>query len=53
MDQDLCQSQEELAETLEVTQQVMSNLLKAMGMLQKQENWVPYELKSRNVERRF
>ena len=24
-----------------------------MGMIQKQGNWVPYELKSRDVERRF
>jgi len=24
-----------------------------MGMIQKQGNWVPYELKPRNVERRF
>jgi len=24
-----------------------------MGMIQKQENWVPYELKPRDVERRF
>ena len=24
-----------------------------MGMIQKQGNWVPYELKPRDVERRF
>jgi len=24
-----------------------------LGMIQKQGNWVPYELKPRNVERRF
>ena len=27
--------------------------LRAMGMIQKQGNWVPYELNPRNVERRF
>jgi len=38
---------------LEVTQQAVSVRLKAMGMLQKQGNWGPYELKPRNIERRF
>ena len=42
---DLCQMQEELAESLEVTQQAISKRLEAMGMIQKQGNWVPYELK--------
>ena len=27
--------------------------LKAMGMIQKQRNWIPHELKPRDVERRF
>jgi len=34
-------------------QQTVSVRLRAMGMIQKQENWVPYELKPRDVERRF
>ena len=38
--------QEKLAESLEVTQQVISKRLKAMGMIHKQGNWVPYRLKS-------
>jgi len=38
---------------LEVAQQAVSVRLRAMGMIQKQRNWVPYELKSRDVERRF
>ena len=45
--------QEELAESLEVTQQAVSVRLRAMGMIQKQGNWMLYELKPRDVERRF
>ncbi|EGI68987.1 Mariner Mos1 transposase, partial [Acromyrmex echinatior] len=45
LDEDPCQTQEELALSLEVTQQNISLRLKAMGMIQKQGNWVPYELK--------
>jgi len=52
LEEDQNQTQEELAESLGVTQQAVSRL-RAMGMIQKQENWVPYELKSRDVERRF
>ena len=52
--EDSCQTQEELAESLGVTQQAISKYLKVMRMIQKQVNWVPYELKKpRNVERRF
>ena len=47
------QTQEELAESLGVTQQAISKRLKAMEMIQKQGNWVPYELKPRDVKRRF
>ena len=61
LEQDSCQNQEELARSLGVTarslgvsQQVISKRLKAMGkMIQKQGNWVPYELKPRDVERRL
>jgi len=38
---------------LGVTQQAVSVRLKAMETIQKQGNWVPYELKPRNVTRRF
>ena len=38
LEQDSCQNQEELARSLGVTQQAISKRLKAMGMLQKQEN---------------
>jgi len=54
LDEDSCQTQKELALTLEVTQQTISYRLKSLGMIQKQGNWIPYELKPRNtVERRF
>ena len=51
--EDCCQIQEELAESLGVTQSAISKRLKAAGYIQKQGNWVPHELKPRNVERRF
>jgi len=53
LDEDSCQTQEALALTLGVTQPAISHRLKSLGMIQKQGNWVPYELKPRNVERRF
>ena len=53
LDQDLCQIEEELARSLGVIQQVISKRLKVMGMIQKQGNWMPYELKPRDVERRL
>ncbi|GFX73146.1 mariner Mos1 transposase [Trichonephila clavipes] len=53
LDQDSCQTQQELAGSLGVTQQAISKRMKVMEMIQKQGNWVPYELKSRDVERRL
>ena len=53
LEQDSCQNQEKLALSLGVTQQAILKRLKAMGMIQKQGNWVPYELKPRDVERRL
>ena len=52
LEEDQSQMQEKLAE-LGITQQAISVQLRAMAMIQKQGNWMPYELKSRDVERRF
>ena len=51
LNEDPTQTQEELANTLGVTQQAVSVRLKSMGMIQKQGNWVPYELKSNYFDR--
>lgn len=51
--EDSCQTQEELAASLGVTQAAISKRIKALGYIQKQGNWVPYELKPRDVERRL
>ena len=40
LDEDCCQTQEELAESLGVTQAVISKPLKAAGYIQKPGNWV-------------
>ena len=53
LDEDSSQTQEALALTLGVTQPVILHRLKPIGMIQKQENWVPHELTPRNAERRF
>ena len=53
LDEDCCQTQEELAESLGVTQAAILKRLKAAEYIQKQGNWVPHELKPRDVERRF
>ncbi|GBP28400.1 hypothetical protein EVAR_102973_1 [Eumeta japonica] len=53
LEEDSSQTQKELALTVEVTQQAVSRRLKSLGMIHKQDNWVPYELKPRDVERRL
>jgi len=54
LDEDPCQTQEELTEPSNVDQATIpSRRLKALGMIPKLGNWVPYELKSRDVGRRF
>lgn len=53
LDEDPCQTQQELANSLDVTQQAIFYRLKSLGMIQKQGIWVPYELKPRDIERRL
>ena len=53
LNEDCCKTQEELAESLGVTEAAISKRLKAAGYIQKQGNWVPHELKPRDVEMRF
>ena len=53
LEEDQSQTQEELAESLGIIQQAVSVQLRTMEMIQKQRNWVPYELKPRDGERRF
>ena len=53
LDKDSCKTQEKLVSALGVTGQVISKRLHALGMIQKQGTWVPYDLKPRDVERRF
>ena len=49
-DENSCQSQVELTESLEVDDTTVSKCLKALGMIQKQGYWVLYELKPRDVK---
>ncbi|GBP63249.1 Mariner Mos1 transposase [Eumeta japonica] len=52
-DVDSCQTLQELATSLAVDLSTVGKRLKTMGMIQKQGYWVPYELKLRDIERRF
>ncbi|KAG5324063.1 MOS1T transposase, partial [Pseudoatta argentina] len=53
LDEDPSQTLSELGKILQVDESTVSKRLKELGMIQKQGNWVPYELKPRDVERRF
>nr|CDS26096.1 Mariner Mos1 transposase [Hymenolepis microstoma] len=46
-----CQTQEDLSESLGISQQVISKRLKQLGMIEKGEHWESHELKSRDFER--
>ena len=52
LDEDDAQTQEQLAEKLNVTQQAVSLRLHQMGKIQKEGRWVPYELTERHMENR-
>ncbi|GBP41296.1 Mariner Mos1 transposase [Eumeta japonica] len=53
LEEDSSQTQKELALTLEITQQAISHRLKSLGKIHKHGDWVPYELKPRDVERQL
>lgn len=53
LEENHCQTQEELAAVLGVTRQAISSRLKALGMIQKEGKWIPHELKPRDIERRL
>ncbi|KAG5318377.1 MOS1T transposase, partial [Pseudoatta argentina] len=53
LDEDPFQTLSELGKILQVDESTVSKRLKGLGMIQKQGHWVPYELKPRDVERRF
>ena len=53
LSKDSYKTQYELAKALGVTQATISRRLKALGFIQKVGNWVPHELKPRDVEMRF
>lgn len=50
LDEDNKQTQQELAEALNVDQSVVSRRLHGMGMIQKLGNWIPHELTERQME---
>jgi len=53
LEENSSQTLEELSTSLGVDLSTVGKRLKALGMIQKEGNWVPYELKPRDVERRF
>jgi histone-lysine N-methyltransferase SETMAR len=52
LDEDATQTQQQLADRLNVAQETISRRLKAMGKIQKMGKWVPHELNERQQENR-
>ena len=50
LDEDDTQTQDQLAEALNMTRQGISKRLHAMGKIQKEGKWVPHELTERQME---
>lgn len=53
LNENSCQTLKELSTSLEVDFSTIGKRLKSLGMIQKEGHWVPYELKPRDIERRF
>jgi len=53
LDEYAFQTQEELAELLGIASSIIPMRLKALKMIQKQENWVPHELKLIDLQSPF
>jgi len=52
LDEDDAQTQQQLADQLNVTRETFSIHLKSMGKIQKMGKWVPHELNERQQENR-
>jgi len=52
LDEDDAQTQQQLADQLNVTREAISIRLKSMGKIQKMRKWVPHELNERQQENR-
>ena len=52
LDQNSAQTQQQLAEKLGITQQAISEILRALGKIQKHGRWVPHELTQEQREKR-
>ena len=50
LDEDDAQTQQQLAEQLDVTREAVSIRLKAMGKIQKMGKWIPHELNERQQD---
>lgn len=53
LEENSCQTRQELSTSLEIDLSTAGKRLKALRMIQKKGNWVPCELKPRDIERRF
>ena len=52
LDEDWTQTLTQSSKALGVDQRTISRYLHAIGKIQKEEKWVPYEFKERDIERR-
>jgi len=53
LDEDACRTLDDMSKELDVDRSTVGKRLHAMGMVQKAGNWVPYQLKERDIERRL